>query len=235
MKSGQLQAAFVLYSDEFRRGPGAEWQKRLSDVNSRFGAITGYTLLDARVVPQRTAAGEVPCVAVRHNVTHTTFPVEEKLLVCPGPSNTQVITGHELTRLDTRKTIAAGATVKEYELFSIGSKPEIATQTDFEVAGKAADEFYRRVSVEDYGAIWDAAHDDLRNAATRDQMISLMRQVYQKLGTCRAPKLIDTDYATKDGDRFVGLIYSHECEHATINERLAWKIVDGKAMLRGYH
>jgi hypothetical protein len=102
-------------------------------------------------------------------------------------------------------------------------------------AKKAADELYAHVAGQDYGAIWDQANDDLKKSASREQLIAVLSKRNQKLGACSAPVLADTDSSDNDGGHFVGLIYRRKCEHGEINERLAWKIVDGKAVLRGYH
>lgn len=102
-------------------------------------------------------------------------------------------------------------------------------------AKKAADELYAHVAGQDYGAIWDQANDDLKKSASREQLIAVLSKRNQKLGACSAPVLADSDFSDNDGGHFVGLIYSRKCEHGEINERLAWKIVDGKAVLRGYH
>ena len=237
LMGGQLENAFSMYADEFRRQQGPRWEKLLSELNTRYGAVTGFTLLDAKIVPKAASQAEVMCVAVHYHVARGAFPSEERLIVCPERYETQMaIAGHELIRLDTGQRIAAGTTVEEHEMFSLGArKSTIESRTDFELAQKAADEFYRRVSAEEYGAIWDAAHDDLKHSASRDQMVSAMQQLNQKLGVCSAPTLLDTDYGNKDGERFVGLAYNRKCERGELNERLAWKIVDGKALLRGYH
>jgi hypothetical protein len=237
LKSGQVGSASVMYTDEFRRKHGASWEKLLSELNTKYGAVTAFTLLDAKIVPMATPLGEVACVAVHYHVTRSAFLSEERLVVCPEQPKMQIaIAGHELIRLDSGQRIAAGISVEEHEVFSVGgTKPTIGSQTDLEAARNAADEFYRRVSAKEYGAIWDAAHDDLKHSASRDQMISAMQQLNQKLGVCSAPTLANTDYANKDGGRFVGLVYSRKCEYGEVNERLAWKIVDGKALLRGYH
>lgn len=238
LKRGQVGDALAMYTDDFRHKNGESWQKLLLELNTQFGPATAFTLVDAKVAPNVHAVPEVACVLVRYQVNRSTLATEERLLVCPEKSDAQMaIAGHELIRLDTQQRIAAGMTVKEHEVFSVGTpkhSPETHTD-DFEAARKAADEFYRRMFSEEYGAIWDGAHDDLKNATSRDQLIDTLRQLNQKLGTCDAPRLVDTDYASKDGDHFVGLVYSRKCEHGEVNEKLAWKIVGGKALLRGYH
>jgi len=236
LMSGRTQEAYAMYSDEFLSKHGAQWQKLLDDLDAKCGTISGYTLLSTKVVPLTTPTGELPCTSARYHVARKTIPLVETLVICPKDFKAEMeIAGHELTRMDTGQTIRAGATYKEYEFFSIGSKPNVETQTDFEIARKAADELYRRVSDEDYGAIWDAAHDDLKASVGRDQMVTALRQWNEQLGVCRPPVLIDTDYANQNGEHFVGLIYSRECEHDTTHEKLAWKIVNGRALLRGYH
>jgi hypothetical protein len=102
-------------------------------------------------------------------------------------------------------------------------------------ARKAAEELYADVATGDYGEIWDHAHDDFKKSASREQLIEALTQRNQQLGSCSPPLLADTDFSDNDDGHFVGLIYHRKCEHSEINERLAWKIVDGKALLRGYH
>ena len=238
LKRGQVGDAWAMYNDDFRRKNGENWQEFLLGLNTKFGPATAFTLVDAKIAPNVHVVPEVACVLVHYQVSRSTLATEERLLVCPEKSGTQMaIAGHELIRLDTQQRIAAGMTVQEYEVFSIGTprrSPETHTE-DLEAAREAADEFYRRMSSEEYGAIWDAAHSDLKNAASRNELIGAFQQLNKKLGVCNAPTLVNTDYAVKDGEPFVGLVYSRKCEHGEVNEKLAWKIVDGKPLLRGYH
>jgi cytoskeletal protein RodZ len=102
-------------------------------------------------------------------------------------------------------------------------------------AKKAAEELYAHVAAQDYGAIWDQANDEFKKSASRENLIDVLRQRYQKLGVCGPPSLVDLDFSDNDRGHFVGLVYQRKCEHGNLNERLAWQIVDGKALLRGYH
>src|SRR6202140_1286751 len=109
------------------------------------------------------------------------------------------------------------------------------TSANLAVAKKAAEELYAHVAAQDYGAIWDQANDDLKKSASRERLVEPLKQRNQEIGACSAPKLVNTDSSDNESGHFVGLIYRRKCEHGEINERLAWKIVDGKARLRGYH
>jgi hypothetical protein len=123
-----------------------------------------------------------------------------------------------------------------YYSVSAGSVRPTAINSDkVSIATNAAEELYKHVSAREYGAIWDEAHDDLKNSASREQMIASLQQRNQELGACNVPQLINTDLVDNNEGNFVGLIYRRKCDHGEINERLAWKIVDGKALLRGYH
>ncbi|HSK43017.1 MAG TPA: hypothetical protein VLA83_03910 [Candidatus Binatia bacterium] len=113
-------------------------------------------------------------------------------------------------------------------------KPEDRS-ANLAAAKKAADQVYLHVAAQDYGKIWDEADDDFKKSATREQMVAVISQRNQQLGACSPPELADNDFADNDKGHFVGLIYHRKCEHGDINERLAWRITDGKALLRGYH
>lgn len=110
----------------------------------------------------------------------------------------------------------------------------ICPSKDFRAAQQAAQQFYGRMANGQYDAIYDDASADLKNAATRDSLISFLTQVNEQLGACRAASLVGDDYSRKGG-RFVGLVYERKCTHGDVNERFAWRIADGKASLRGYH
>jgi hypothetical protein len=103
------------------------------------------------------------------------------------------------------------------------------------IAEEAANEFYSRLSHEEYEAIFESMSDDLRATTSKEQVTDHFREINEKLGSCAAPVLTDADYAEDNGSHFVGLKFARACEVGEVNERLAFKIVDGKAMLRGYH
>ena len=122
-----------------------------------------------------------------------------------------------------------------YSISAGSVRPKGINTDNVSVATKAAEKLYGHVSAGEYGAIWDEAHDDLKSFGSREQMITSLQQRNQELGACNAPQIINTDVVDNNDGNFVGLIYRRKCEHGEINERLAWKIVDGKALLRGYH
>jgi hypothetical protein len=106
---------------------------------------------------------------------------------------------------------------------------------DRRIAEEAANEFYQRLSHEDYDAIFNSMSEDLRSSMSSEEVASHFRQINENLGNCTIPFLTDSDYAEDGESHFVGLKYERVCEGGKVNERLAFKIVNGKAMLRGYH
>jgi hypothetical protein len=161
------------------------------------------------------------------------------------------IIGHQIQiRAVYNSTFEKGMSTEEFIFLRQGNKIQLAfynilegtvkpgngpDAADLSTAKKAADEFYLRIAGKDYGAIWDAAHSDMKNSVSREQMIDMMQEFNDKLGACGVPKLVNTDYVIQNSDHFVGLLYRRKCEQTEIQERLAWKIINGKALLRGYH
>ena len=233
LKRGQAGDALAMYTDEFRQQRGEDWQKLLFELNTRYGAVTGFTLLDAKTAP----VAEVACVVVRYQVTRSTLSSEERLTVCPEKSNTQMaIAGHEIVRLDTQQKIAAGITIQEKEIFSTGTvKPSIETRTP-EAARKATDEFYNRMSAEQYDAIYEASSDDFKASGSRDKVLYFLKKVNEKTGgACGAAALAKmTRVPTESGD-FVYLAYDRKCRNGDIRDGMSWKLANGKALLGSYY
>ncbi|HZE81246.1 MAG TPA: hypothetical protein VE604_10115 [Candidatus Polarisedimenticolia bacterium] len=86
-----------------------------------------------------------------------------------------------------------------------------------------------------YGAIYDASGPAIRDTGSRDQFISMLRSLDQRLGTCGAPdrKSFNVNYNT--GGTFVVMVYSRKCANSSLEERFDWRIEGGRASLHGYH
>jgi hypothetical protein len=86
-----------------------------------------------------------------------------------------------------------------------------------------------------YGVIYDASGPAIRDTGSRDQFISMLRALDQRLGACGAPdrKGFNVNYNT--GGTFVVMVYSRKCANSSLEERFDWRIEGGRASLHGYH
>jgi hypothetical protein len=112
---------------------------------------------------------------------------------------------------------------------------ESGRNTEIQTAQRAADEFYRRLASGEYDAIFDDMSGDLKTIQNREETRVFFQGINDKFGECQVTTLESTDYARNTDGHFVGLVYSRECTGGEHNERLAFRIVNGKALLRGYH
>ena len=102
-------------------------------------------------------------------------------------------------------------------------------------AKSAAMLFYKQLTERQFASIWNAVDPDFRAATNEASFLSLLSEVRNRWGSCDLPGLIDIDYVENDNGHLVGLVYARHCSHGPLQERLAWRIVNGRALLRGYH
>lgn len=124
---------------------------------------------------------------------------------------------------------------KKLLLSSYELTPRTMEAKDLEVAQAAAAEFYKRMITGHYAAIWDASDRDLQKSISRMDAIMMFQNLLRNTGICAAPVLLDVDYASSPDGNFIGLEYHRRCQLTEVNERLAWRVVNGKALLRAYH
>ena len=106
---------------------------------------------------------------------------------------------------------------------------------EIDAAERAAERFFDEMSNQEFDAIWNEASPDFKGAKTNVETTSTLKETFRKWGICRSPTLVDVDFAEKNGRRFVGLAYALRCSHGDLRKRLAWEVIDGKALLRGYY
>jgi hypothetical protein len=109
LKAGNVETAFAIYDDEFRRTYGAAWLDLLSRLQKQYGVVTEFKLLESRIVP----VSDVGCALVRFNVTRGQLVSEEGMVLCPNTKSEPKIVGHEMMRVDTHQRMAAGRNVVE--------------------------------------------------------------------------------------------------------------------------
>lgn len=237
LKQGQTSDALAMYSDEFRRQHGEQWRKLLTDIDERYGTVAGVTLLDARTAP----VGEIACVVVRYQTTRNLLFSEEKLTVCRERAATQmVIAGHEMVRLDTGQKAAAGITFTEINVVSVGAAKTSIERTPLTVTPvavrNAAEEFYNRMSAEQYDAIYVASSDDFKASGSRDQILHFLNRVDQRIGgPCSAATLVKETVSPSQSGDLMYLSYVRKCNNEDVRDGVSWKFMHGKALLASYY
>ncbi|HXM13532.1 MAG TPA: hypothetical protein VN946_26510 [Terriglobales bacterium] len=233
LKRGQVGNAIGLYSGEFRQQRGEDWTKILLEITARYGPVTGYTFLDAKIAPVAKAV----CVVVRYQVTRSTLSSEERLTVCPGKSATQMaIAGHQILRLDTQQKVEAGIVVQDKKITSIETANRNIGARTPEAVQVAANEFYNRMAAEQYDAIYDSSSDDFKASGSRNGIVSFLKKANQMTGGgCAEPSLTKTTRSPGENGDFLYLAYDRVCRNGDIHDGMSWKLANDKARLASYY
>lgn len=104
-----------------------------------------------------------------------------------------------------------------------------------EAARRSTDSFYRKISAQQYDAVFELATEQLRAPEKRGMVLGMLKQIQQEAGTCDAPILAETSYTTGTAGMFVELSYTRRCANREISDHFNWKIVKGEALLDGYY
>jgi hypothetical protein len=104
-----------------------------------------------------------------------------------------------------------------------------------EKAKRSTDSFYRKVSAQQYDAVFDLVGEQLRTSEKREMLLRFLKQIKQTAGICKTPILSETSYTTSTAGFFVELTYTRSCANREITEHYNWKIAKGEAMLDGYY
>ena len=209
MNAGQLDQIYDAYDQSLKNVKTREEElQSLREVSSQFGAFKSVADSEMNVIV------EVPMTQVRaaYNSNFEKGDVTELFAF--------VRRGHDLK-------------LAFYQVSPGTAKLEWGH--DLEAAQKAAETVHKEISTGDYDAIYDGLSDDLKTTTSREQIRDLFQGINDKFGTCEAASLVDSSYTTNNEGHFVELQYTRKCTNGELRERLAFKVVDGKALLRGYH
>jgi hypothetical protein len=115
LKENGTKVAFAMYTNGFLEKCGEEWEKVVSNLNTNYGTVADYQVLESHVAPATLHnLTVVPCVIVQYRVTRRHLISVEKLTICPGQrSEDWGIAGHEITIADTGQHFEAGLTMRE--------------------------------------------------------------------------------------------------------------------------
>jgi hypothetical protein len=110
-----------------------------------------------------------------------------------------------------------------------------SSQKNFQEAERASDDFHLQVAKGNYGGIYDSAGSGVKSAATRDQLIAMLREINSKMGTCGEAMRQGFNMNVNTGGTFVTLVYTRKCVNGSLEEQFTWLMEDGRAVLHGYH
>lgn len=96
----------------------------------------------------------------------------------------------------------------------------------------ANEAFYKQISAGQYDAIYITSSDELKASTSHDSLITLLKTVNLRSGSCEPATLSLTSYHLSGG--IVDLAYVRRCKSGDINERFSWKIVNNQAVLNSY-
>jgi hypothetical protein len=113
LEHSKIDDALKMYSARFDHEYGQTWKRLLVGLDERYGPVTGFEVIEARIVP----VSEVGCTLVQYRVRRGTLVTNERLIICPERDSTiSAIVGHELTRQDTQQRTVAGIALEERKL-----------------------------------------------------------------------------------------------------------------------
>jgi len=104
LKSGNDKAALNLFSPEFKAAE-KDWPRLLANLQQKYGPVTSADLQDASLA----AKDDDPCYMLTYAIKRNSLASTESLFICSkGNVSPWLVVGHNLTRLDTNQSIAAG-------------------------------------------------------------------------------------------------------------------------------
>jgi hypothetical protein len=104
LKARDGKAALSLFAPAFKSSE-KEWPRLLGSMQEKNGAVASADLHEASLAAQ----DESPCYLLVYAVKRDSLASDEKLFVCRAQSGSDwAISGHELTRLDTKESISGG-------------------------------------------------------------------------------------------------------------------------------
>lgn len=104
LKTGDVRKSLGFFAPGFKKGE-SDWPRLLSSLHMQAGAVTSAELQGSQII----ANDDVPCWLLDYSVKRPGSASSEKLLVCRSQDEkTWLISGHQLTRLDTNQSITGG-------------------------------------------------------------------------------------------------------------------------------
>ena len=99
---------------------------------------------------------------------------------------------------------------------------------------EAIEEIHRRLDSGEHEAIWNAAHPDMRESKSKDEVLALLASVTSKLGKVESSRTTGTNLNKQVSVTTVTVERNTTFENGSGDETFRFLIEDGKALLTGY-
>jgi hypothetical protein len=103
-----------------------------------------------------------------------------------------------------------------------------------QVAEKAVENFHSQFNSEQYEEIINAAEEEFRNSASKEEMTTFFQAIHRKLGSVRRSTQTQFGVNVNTGGSFVTLAYQSEFTDGKATEQFVWRIRDDNAFLLRY-
>jgi len=104
---------------------------------------------------------------------------------------------------------------------------------------KAAEEgvtgFHQTMDAGQYAAIYDASASDMKSSISRDDFISLLTGLHNKLGAFKGGKTTGWHDNATTGGHYVALVREAQFEKGPGTENFVFRMERGRPVLAGYH
>lgn len=120
-------------------------------------------------------------------------------------------------------------------LLAAGLLASCSIGADVPVATQAATAFHHQLDDAKFAELYTAGSAELHGAASQKEWVDFLTIVHARLGKFQSASQTGWNDQATTGGHFITLAYQSKYEHGDAQEQLVYKIVDGKAVLTGYH
>jgi len=106
---------------------------------------------------------------------------------------------------------------------------------DTKLAEQAVTNFHQMLDAGQIDAIYATSSDDLKKLATREQFVTFMTHVHEKMGMTKSTTELNWHIDYNTSAEIVTLTYATVFGGGNAKESFVFGIQDGKALLSGYH
>ena len=104
---------------------------------------------------------------------------------------------------------------------------------DMKIGGQAVAAFHKQLDAGQFAAIEAAGGPEINQPS--GQLVKLLEVVHRKLGNTRTSEQVGFNDQVNTGGHFLSVAYKTTFEKGVASENFYFRIVDGKAVLAGYH
>jgi hypothetical protein len=117
----------------------------------------------------------------------------------------------------------------------IGAGISCSNSASIDASEKQVALFHKRLSTEQYFAIYAATSSDFKNITKEGEFVHLLAAIHRKLGLLMSTDRAKWTQGYNNGGIFVTLIYKSQFQHGSADEQFIFRIEHGTPELAGYH